>query len=338
MQEKVLQYNINMALKRIELDLYIWEGLITSQPTIPQYQINKSRTATHDNITLEIGELVRDYLTVSFNDDYNSETRWVRAVVQYFDESDNPYTYSNPQVFDYIATDGYGYFPEGTNPELTRNALISANNIYLPENTEGKLPIFAEGVGKVTIDSVDTQITDNGNTNQKIQYVTIPQNSSTILVYDTDDTTLLKTIKVTNQCEPKYNPYKITFLNKYGAFQDLYTFKKSLEDTNVTDETFKRNTITNSSSSYQTYEGQKQRYNVNSNSSITLNTGFISEDMNQTIEELFFTENAWIEYEGEILPVIPSTKTLQYKTSLNDKLINYTIKLDFAFDKINNVR
>ena len=107
-----------------------------------------------------------------------------------------------------IATDGYGYFEEGTNPELSRNALISADNIYLPENTIGRLPIFAEGVGKVTIDSVDTQITDNGNTNQKIQYVTIPQNSSTIQVYDTDDLTLLKTILVTNQCEPKYTPYK----------------------------------------------------------------------------------------------------------------------------------
>jgi len=293
---------------------------------------------TQTNITVEIAELVRDYLEITFNDDYLSQTRWVRAVVDYFDEADEPYTYSNPQVFDFVATDGYGYFEDGTNPELSRNVLISADNIYLPENTIGKLPIFAEGVGKVTIDNVDTQITDSGNTNQKIQYVTIPQNSSTIQVYDTNDTTLLKTIRVTNQCEPKYTPYKITFLNKYGAFQDLYAFKKSVEETNVTDETFKRNTVSNNTSTYQTYEGQKQRYNVNSNTSITLNTGFIKEDMNKTIEELFFTENVWIRYEGKTLPVIPSTKSMQYKTVLNDKLINYTIKLDFAFDKLNNVR
>ena len=327
-----------MALKRVEIDLYIWEGLITNQPTTPQYEINKSRIDTHNNITVEIGELVRDYLEVSFNDDYLSQTRWVRAVVEYFTQADEPYTYNNPQVFDYVATDGYGYFEDGTNPELSRHALISADNIYLPENTIGKLPIFAEGVGKVTIDSVDTEITDNGNTNQKIQYVTIPQNSGTIQVYDTDDSTLLKTIKVTNICEPKFTPYKITFLNKYGAFQDLYFFKKSMESTNVSDETFKRNTIANSTASYNTYEGQKQRYNINSNTTLNLNTGFISEDMNQTIEELFFTENVWIRYEGKTLPVIPKTKALQYKTSLNDKLINYTVDFDFAFDKINNVR
>jgi len=327
-----------MALKRIELDLYIWEGSITNQPTTPQYEINKSRIDTHNNITVEIGELVRDYLDLTFNDDYLSQTRYVRAVVQYFNELDNPFTFSNPQVFDFIATDGYGYFEDGTNPELSRHALISADNIYIPENTIGKLPIFAEGVGKVIIDSATTEITDDGNTNQKIQYVTIPQNSSTIQVFDTDDTTLKKTIKLNNICEPKFTPYKITFVNKFGAFQDLYFFKKSVENTNVTDETFKRNTIANATSTYQTYEGQKQRYNINSNTSLTLNTGFISEDMNQTIEELFFTENVWIRYENKTLPVIPKSKSLQYKTSLNDKLINYTVDFDFAFDKINNVR
>lgn len=327
-----------MALKRVEVDLYIWEGVIGNQPSIPQYEINKTRIDTHTNITLEIGELVRDYLEVSFNDDYVSETRWVKAVVSYFDDSDNPYTFSNPEAFTYIATDGYGYFEDGTNPELSRHALISADNIYLPEGVAGKFPIFAEGVGKVTIDSSDTEITDNGNTNQKIQYINIPADSSTIQVYDTDDTTLLKTISVTNLCEPKHTPYKITFVNKYGAFQDLYFFKKTAESTNVTDETFKRNTIANSTSTYQTYEGQRQRYNVNSQSSLSMNTGFIKEDMNQTIEELFFSENVWIRYEGKTLPVLPASKSLQYKTVLNDKLINYTVDFEFAFDRINNVR
>ena len=327
-----------MALKRIELSLYIWEGLITNQPTTAQYIINKSVIDTQTNITVEIAELVRDYLEITFNDDYLSQTRWVRAVVDYFDEADEPYTYSNPQVFDFVATDGYGYFEDGTNPELSRNVLISADNIYLPENTIGKLPIFAEGVGKVNIDSVDTQITDNGNTNQKIQYVTIPQNSSTIRVYDTNDTTLLKTISVTNQCEPKYTPYKVTFINKFGAFQDLYFFKKTVETTNVTDETFKRNIVSNATSTYSTSEGQQQRYNINSKSSLSMNTGFVKEDMNQTIEELYFSENVWIRYEGKTLPVIPTSKSLQYKTSLNDKLINYTIDFEFAFDKLNNIR
>ena len=59
-----------------------------------------------------------------------------------------------------------------------------------------------------------------------MQYITIPQNSSTIQIYDTDDTTLLKTIKVTNICEPKFTPYKITFLNNMEHLRIFISLKR----------------------------------------------------------------------------------------------------------------
>ena len=326
-----------MSLKSVVVDLYVWDGTVSDQPVSPAYTINKSVISGQTNITLEIAELVRDYFTITFNDDYNSIARYVRTVVSSFDDSDEPFE-TNPIVTTYVALDGYGYFEEGTNPELDRHALISATNIYLPEGTAGKLPIFAEGVGKVIIDGVTTQITDNGNTNQKIQYVTIPADKSSIQVYDTDDTTLKKTITISNICEPKYTSFKVTFVNKFGAFQDLYFFKKTSEVTNVTDELFKKNIITNTASTYNTYDNQRGRMNVNAQTSLTMNTGFIKENMNQTIEELFYSENVYIRYENKTLAVIPKSKSLQYKTSLNDKLINYTVDFDFAFDRINNVR
>lgn len=328
-----------MALGSVSLNLYVYSGTEGNYSSSDlKYTINKDIIPGQSNIVLEIGELVRDYIDVTFNDDYISHTKWVTAVVTYFDQDGLEYTYSNPQSFNYIATDGYGWFEEEINPELSRHALISANNIYLPSGTAGKLPIFAEGVGKVRINSTDTEITDNGNSNQKIQYITIPADSSTIRVYDTDDTTVLKTITVTNICEPKYTPYKVTFTNKFGAFQDLYFFKKTIEQFNVTDETFKRNIITASTVSYDTTETQNQRYNVNAKTKLTLNTGFIKEDMNQTIEELFLTENSWINFEGKVLPIIPVSKSMTFKTSLNDRLTDYTIDFEFGFDKINNIR
>jgi hypothetical protein len=39
-----------------------------------------------------------------------------------------------------------------------------------------------------------------------------------------------------------------------------------------------------------------------------------------------------------IIPVIPRTKSVTYKTSVNDRLTQYTIEFDMAFDKINNIR
>lgn len=328
-----------MALGSVRMNLYIYEGTVGSYAdTDLKYTLEKSIIQNETNIVLEIAELVRDYIDIEFDNDYTCNAVWATAVVYYYDIQGNLYDYSNPQSFSYLALDGYGYFEDEINPELERHALMTSNNIYLPENTAGKFPIFAEGVGKVTIDSTDTEITDSGSSNQKVQYITIPADSSEIKVYDTDDSTLLKTVTVTNICEPKFTPYKVTFVNKYGAFQDLYFFKKTTESFDVTSETFKTNTINSATVTYPTNATHRQLYNVNAKTKITLNTGFIKEDMNSAIEELMITENAWIRWEGKTLPIIPQTKNMQFKTSLNDKLINYSIDFEFGFNKINNVR
>jgi len=328
-----------MALGSVELKLYVYSGTVGSYNASDlKYTVSKNIISGQSNIVLEIGELVRDYITHNFNNDYTCNAKWATAIVDYYDDTGELLSSVSPESFNYIALDGYGYFEEGINPELSRHALITSDRITLPEGTAGKFPIFAEGVGKVTIDSTDTQITDSGNSNQKIQYLTIPADTSTIKVYDTDDATLLKTITVDNICEPKYTPYKITFVNRLGAYQDFYAYKKTIERFNVTSETFKRNTIQHSTVTYGTNEAQRQLYNVNANTNLTLNTGFINEAHTTTVEELLISENVWIRYEGKTLPIIPITKSMQIKSSLNDKLIDYTLEFEFSFDKINNIR
>ena len=327
------------VLDRAELELYIYDGTSGSYTSDDlRYELSKQRISSQDNVLFEISELVRDYIDVTFNNDYPSTTKWVTAVTRLYDADGEEFATGSPVTNSYLAMDGYGYFEDGINPQLSDNLLMSNTTIYLPESTAGKLPIFAEGVGKVTIDSVDTQITDNGNSNQKIQYITIPADSETIQVYDTDDTTLLKTVTVNNVCEPKFTPYKITFVNKHGAYQDVYFFKKSVESMSVTDEQYKANIINTASVTYPTYKGQQERYNVSATKKVQLNTGFVNEDFNLAIEELLLSENIWIRWEGRTLPVIVTTKDHTYKTSLNDRLINHTLEFEFAFSKINNIK
>lgn len=328
-----------MALKTVQLQVYVYEGTSGSYTSSDlKYTLQNSLIGTDTNVVFEIAELVRDYLDLTFNNDYLSKTIWVTTVATLLDDNNLVFSYGSPETNTYLATDGYGFFEDSANPELSRNLLITSNSMYLPEDVAGKLPIFAEGVGKVIIDSTTTQVTDSGNSNQKIQYLTIPANTTTVKIYDTDDSTLLRTVNLYNICEPKYTPYKVTFTNKYGAYQDLWFFKKSVETFNVTDEKYKRNTIKNLTADYQKYSGQEERYNTNATKSITLNTGFINEDSNSAIEELFLSENIWIRYDNNTLPLITKSKSMTFKTSLNDKLANYTVDFDFAFNKINNVR
>ena len=328
-----------MSLRTAVLQLYVYSGTSGSNTASDlKYTIEKEIIDGDTKILFEVGELVRDYIDITFNNDYVCNTKWVTAITTLYDENNEIYTYSNPVSNSYIALNGYGYFEDEINPQLSTDALVSSNYMYIPESTTSKIPLWAEGVGKVIIDSTTTQITDSGNSNQKIQYITIPADSSTIKVYATDDHTLKKTINITNVCEPKFTPYKITFINKFGAYENLWFFKKSTENLSVTDEKFKRNTINNSTVTYNTYEGQQERYNVNGLTSLSLNTGFVNEDLNQTIEELFLSENVWIRYESKTQPIIPKSKSFVFKTSVNDRLINHTVDFEFAFNKINNVR
>ena len=104
------------------------------------------------------------------------------------------------------------------------------------------------------------------------------------------------------------------------------------------DETYKRNTLANSTASYSINQGQRERYNTNAKTSVTLNTGFVNDDFNSAIEEMFLSENVWIRWDGQTLPIIPQSKSITFKTSVNNKLVDYTIDFEFAFNKINNVR
>ena len=115
-------------------------------------------------------------------------------------------------------------------------------------------------------------------------------------------------------------------------------FKKTTESFNVTDENYQSNIIDNSSVTYNIYKSQQTRFNLNAKTKLTLNSGYVLEESNKTIEELFLSKNVWIRFEDKTLPVIPTSKNFTFKTSLNDKLINHTIDFEFAFNKINNVR
>jgi len=156
----------------------------------------------------------------------------------------------------------------------------------------------------------------------------------------TDDT---KTdiIKIKTADCSRYTPIKVTFVNKYGALQDLWFRLKSTETTDVRGESYKRSVFNEGTLSYNTYQHQKQSFQVNGSDRITMNTGYLNDDHNAVMEELMLSEQVWMTKltdEELVLPISPRTKSITYKTSLNDRLANYTVEFDMAFDKINNIR
>ena len=149
-------------------------------------------------------------------------------------------------------------------------------------------------------------------------------------------------IKIITLEECKYTPIKVTFVNKFGAIQDLIFFKKSVDSTIVKGEEFKSAVFDQSTLTYKTYQHQRTQFMVQGNDSITMNTGFINDDYNQVIEELMLSEQVWSTFITDtqelVRPLVPKTKSLTFKTTLNDNLVDYAIDFDIANDKINNIR
>lgn len=136
-----------------------------------------------------------------------------------------------------------------------------------------------------------------------------------------------KTLLITDEC--RYTPQDIAFQNKEGAIQILTFFKA------------KRDNISIESEKYEGNRGhgyhQNIRFNVNATSKFTVNSGFVVEDRNETIKQLLLSERVWLLDNGTEIPLNVSTSSNEIKTRQNDRLINYQIEFEYAFNVINNV-
>ena len=376
------------TLATATLQLYIYEGAKDTTPDAAdlKYTVTKSELENNNQVVFEISELIRDYIDVKYDGEYDSYCVWANAVITATQSTGAPV--SSPTVFpsdyanQFIAVDGYGYFEEGVNPEPSRSLLQSNEIMYRPEDGNINIPIFAEDTNSVAYYNngviVRSQtISDNDNTNQKIQYISVSGNSDNatyeervledggtlesskcleqflnyldigkvdeiVVGYDTDAGSAAHIIKVRNLDCSIYDPIRVTFVNKYGALQDLWFDKKSINSIEVQSSDYKSSVMNFSSNpTYDTSAHQNRVLDLVGKESITMNTGYIDEEYNEVFRQLMLSEQVWMTRltdTEEVLPLRPRTQSLQFKTRTNDKLVNYTVEFDFAFDKINTIR
>lgn len=374
----------NASLASATLSLYIYTGTFTTDKGAAKYTITKNEISSNNYVVFEIAELVRDYLDIEFDGEYDSQTVWVEADIEMFDAINGGGSSLGTTSTDYIAFDGYGYFEDAINPELSRTYLQSNKEIFRPSDQNVRVPVFTEDTDSVSflykgeVKRVQS-ISSSTNTNAQIDYITVSgadntdnykervladggvleDNSLLDAFLDSVDIGLVdelyinsdsgtEAIKISTEPCSKYEPYKVTFINKFGALQDMYFSLKSTESLNTKGETYKANVVDFGTLTYDTYKPQVSQYNKMGKESITLNTNYLSEEYNEVIKQLMMSEQVWLTRLDNpapdsnnletVLAVIPKTQSVTYKTSLNDRLVQYTVDFDYAFDKINTVR
>jgi hypothetical protein len=146
--------------------------------------------------------------------------------------------------------------------------------------------------------------------------------------------------ELTPICETKYKPLKLQYLNRYGGTQDFYFFKNNNQSIEVKSSNYNTNTF-NSYPFVNPLIGQTRVYNKNGKHTIKGNTGWISEDYNEFIEDIMLSEWLLLFYEdkGTIWNAAVTLKdsSMQFKTHLNEKVINYELTFEVANSIINNV-
>ena len=50
------------------------------------------------------------------------------------------------------------------------------------------------------------------------------------------------------------------------------------------------------------------------------------------------SEYVWIHEDNKVYPVTPTDNTIDYKDDRYDKLLNFTVRFDYAFSELNSVR
>lgn len=147
------------------------------------------------------------------------------------------------------------------------------------------------------------------------------------------------TCTLTAECEQKYNPFALDFVNRLGGKQTMTLFKNSTQSIEVKASDYNTNTFTNGYPVYDEYLGQKRIFNKNGTKTIKCNTGWFKEADNDNIQDVFLSEMLYLKSADGTIDAAVTLKSTsqQFKTHLNDKVINYELEFEVASSLINNV-
>ncbi len=366
------QQETNLSLAYFDLRISVYTGttgaLEQCTSIYETYQLTKKPLPEEHSVTFEIAELIHNHLEQKYNGNYNTsaltQSLWINTNI--FARNASGGQIGSSVSATYLCQEGFNTFSEGVNYVTEPDAMITSNTVQYLQGQAVYVPINNEKVGSVKTSFRNTSdatfnATDNGNNNQKIKYV--GYNTASIpyqmrFYSGTNGTgTLYRTLNLESIEECKYPVKKITFLNRWGALQELFFFKKSTESMTATRESFDRSvfearqtvkglnqsgicTTSYNYNVYNIYEHSKQNFNSQAQEKTQLNTGYVSEDMNESFKELMVSEYVWLTdiTTGEITPVNLIDSSFTSKTGLNDRMINYTMEFLHSAKYVNTIR
>jgi hypothetical protein len=341
------------------LDLYYWQGSITSPPTVSQYTMAKYPNASNVGI-FDVSKIINSTLTAS-RESNPSNVAYYKVEGYFRYQSGSQFVTSSKEISTSSkALDGYGIFDEAIGMNITASSthwpLMTSGPVTQSffEDNSGTIGVFVGSSGgtqptKVvfsgSLGNGEIAVSSSISSSQQIQQVPLfpaaagfplSANSEFYTIQAFNGSTALGTpITFTYKCKQKYPNVRIKWKNRYGQF-DYFNFDMvSKRNFSTTAKGYQPQlgTWEGSTLSYNDSDSSNLNYIVDSKQSISVNTDWIPEAYNDILKQLMVSEEVYIvdnEATGKLTPITIATETLQFKTGVVDKTIQYAFDFDLG--------
>jgi hypothetical protein len=301
-----------------KIELFIWNKEST-KPSTPTHTLSKNiASSTQTAISWNVANYAKEFIkpvapvVVSVPTEESDLTWCFMQVISYSNDVE-----VNDETF--VCLNGYTAYSSGYNQSNSNVVVPLVNPAITFQKSASVVPyvnVFYEigeyeiiGEGTLNIDEATMYkipLTDDLNGDDYFEY-----NSTEV-------------------CEPKYTPITCTYVNRYGGWQYLTFFKANMQSIEATSKEFN---MLPSAVNYNVLQGQRKRFNQQGKQTIKCNTGWVTENYFELIQDLLLSDTVLLDNK----PVVVKSQSSEYKTSLKDKNINYEIEFEYSFGLINDV-
>jgi len=331
-----------------QVKVYVWKRG-ESIPTLPSFTMSKAiasitQTECIFNISNNLKEYINPIYTESITEiDYEFNDVWCFFRVEAYYGADRK-DLTLRDTIDYVGVYGFDNYADASqNPTSIIAKLLTNSNIknyYRTGSEYGYFNLLLDTDAKdfrVAYETEDNYYAyDSGPEGiimLRVPYSTVDVDATVaniITITNLTDDEILYTVKNYPIDECKYYPITCTFINQQGGWQYLTFFKNSTDSINVKNNQYN---LLPDNWQYNTQRGQIKSINPNGTQNVKCNTGWVDENYSIIIHDLMLSETILLD--GK--PAILKTQSATYKTVLKDKMINYEIDFQYAYNLLNNV-
>jgi hypothetical protein len=352
------------------LDLYFWTGSKTASGSTPDYtlvkypnnsnagifdcsrilnsELNKLAEESGDNAKWFAADVYFQYQSGSVfvaSDKYRQRTSIALDGYNIFPENIN-----NDLPF---RTDYWPILSSGpSTQQVFRDQLTLAKDIYVGEagNTIEGQPKFAQITFSDGSQKVNTFGAISSGSSDTQYYITShsPYDIVTSSLVDWYEIRYLnytgglmgEPTRYEFVCEQQYPNVQLKWKNRYGGF-DWFNFNMVNRETFGVNRSQYQPQIGSWNSTdlgYERYESSILNYLVDTNQTLQVNTDWISQDYNDIFKQLLVSDEIYWVYDPlqnyvlgtGLRPITIKTNNIQFKTGVNDKLIQYSFDFDYG--------